>query len=352
MFSLRFVLVLALPLSAFVWMARTTNAAANPQDTDRARQLVDAFIKQIRPLDLEANYAWWTANMTGKEEDYKRKEEAQNKIDAFLSDKEGFAQIKAIKEKGRIDDPVTKRAIDVIYLAYLEKQVDPALLKKLTALGNSVEQKFSTYRAKVGGKEMADAELRQILKTSTQSERRKEVWEASKKVGEVVAPELKELVKLRNEAARQLGFANYHAMQLYLNEQNGDDLIKLFDRLDDLTREPFTKAKAEIDAVLARNCNVKVDELMPWHYHDLFFQETPSVFQADLDTAYAKQDIVRLARDFYRGIDLPIDLVIEKTGNDFSPRPGKNPHAFCSDLTRDGSDMSASWPTLSRTTTG
>ena len=78
------------------------------------------------------------------------------------------------------------------------------------------------------------------------------MWEASKAVGKVVAPELKELVGLRNAAAKKLGFANYHALSLYLNEQNGDDLIKLFDRLDELTREPFRRAKAEIDAVVRR----------------------------------------------------------------------------------------------------
>ena len=192
----------------------------------------------------------------------------------------------------------------------------------------------------VDGKEMADAEVRNVLKTSTH------LGTPPGGLGSV--PRRWARSSLRNSAnwssfatrrPSKLGFANYHALQLFLNEQNGDDLIKLFDRLDELTREPFTKAKAEIDVVLARNCNVKVNELMPWHYHDPFFQETPSVFKADLDMVYAKQDIVRLTRDFYRGIGLPIDLVIEKTGNDFSPHKGKNPHAFCTDLTRDGSDV-------------
>jgi peptidyl-dipeptidase A len=128
-------------------------------------------------------------------------------------------------------------------------------------------------------------------------------------------------------------------MQLHLNEQNGADLIKLFDRLDELTREPFKTAKAEIDAELAKQSNVKVEDLMPWHYHDPFFQEVPAVFKADLDKIYAKQDLIRLCREFYRGIGLPIDLVIEKTGNDFAPRDGKNPHAFCTDITRDGTDV-------------
>src|SRR5207248_5152658 len=89
---------------------------------------------------------------------------------------------------------------------------------------------------------------------------------------------------------------------------------------------------------LAKNCGVKVADLMPWHYHDPFFQEAPAVFGADLDAVYAKLDLVDLCRRFYRGIDLPIDLVIERTG-DFAPRKGKNPHAFCTDITRDGTDV-------------
>src|SRR5262249_41019052 len=155
-------------------------------------------------------------------------------------------------------------AVEVVYLTYLGKQVDPRLLEKMTALGNAIEKKFSTFRATVDGKELDDAAVRDILKSSKLSERRRPVYLASKEVGKVVEKELLELVKLRNESARQLGFKNYHVLQLYLNEQDGDELIRLFDKLDDLTREPFRKAKAEIDVQLAKNCGIKVEELMPW----------------------------------------------------------------------------------------
>jgi peptidyl-dipeptidase A len=314
-------------------------ASADPATTDQARRAVEEFTARVRPLDIAAARAWWDANMTGKDEDYKRKEEAQNKIDAMLADKTSFAKVKALKESGRIDDPIVKRAIDVIYLLHLEKQVDVELLQKMTALANAVEKKFGVFRAKVDGQELDDAAVRKILKTSTLSERRKEVWEAAKQVGKVVEAELLQLVRLRNEAAKKLGFANYHAMMLHLNEQNGEDLIKLFDELDELTREPFRAAKAELDVELAKQSGVKVENLMPWHYHDIHFQEVPQVFKADLDKVYEKQDLVKLCRDFYRTIDLPIDLVIEKSNNDFAPRKGKNPHAFCTDITRDGTDV-------------
>ena len=39
-------------------------------------------------------------------------------------------------------------------------------------------------------------------------------------------------------------------MQLSLNEQSQEEVLKLFDDLDELTREPFAAAKREIDTAL------------------------------------------------------------------------------------------------------
>jgi len=292
MLSARALLTVAVGLMAVAWITLPRAASAGPTATEKAQKLVETFIKQFRPLDVAASRAWWDANISGKDEDFARKEDAQNKIDELLSDKEAFKEVKAIKEAGGIDDAVTKRAVDVIYLMYVEKQVDADLLKKMTKLSNTVEQKFNTFRAKVGDKEMTTADVRNVLKDSTLSERRKDVWEASKEVGKVVEPELKELVKLRNQSAKQLGFDNYHALQLYLNEQDQSKVLKLFDQLDQLTREPFRRAKDNIDAKLAANCSIAVAELRPWHYHDPFFQEAPAVFKADLDKIYGAKRLV------------------------------------------------------------
>jgi peptidyl-dipeptidase A len=310
-------------------------ALAGPEATERARKFLDEHTKKMRPLDVEAGRAWWEANTTGKDEAFARKEQAQNKIDEALGDAGAFAEVKKLKEeREQIDDPVLRRGIDVVYLQYLEKQVDRDLLRKMVEKSNAVEKAFNVFRAKVDGKEMTENEVRKVLKESTDSERRRAVWEASKEVGRVIEADLKELVKLRNEAARTLGFKNYHALQLYLNEQDGDALLKLFDELDELTREPFQAAKKDIDAKLAQLCGVPVDELMPWHYHDPFFQEAPAVFAADIDQPFKKADLLAVCREFYAGIGLPIDRVIDRS--DLYEKKGKSPHAFCTDIDRDG----------------
>jgi peptidyl-dipeptidase A len=309
-------------------------APAKSDTSTRARRFVQAHVAKLRPLETAANRAWWNANTTGKDEDFAAKEKAQNAIDEALSNPTAFKEVKDIKTEGGLTDPVVAREIDVLYLTYLEKQVDPALLKKMVALSNKVEKAFNTFRAKVDGKEMTDSEVRNVLKTAKDSKRRQAVWEASKAVGGVLEKDLRELVKLRNEAATKLGFKNFHALQLYLNEQNGDELIKLFDELDDLTREPFRAAKAEIDTKLAADCQVTVDELRPWHYHDPFFQESPAVFTVSLDSPYAKADLLKLCRDFYASFGLPIDDVLARS--DLYEKPGKSPHAFCTDIDRQG----------------
>ncbi|MBX9623035.1 MAG: M2 family metallopeptidase, partial [Gemmataceae bacterium] len=258
---------------------------------DDAKAFVADHEARMKPLEVESNIAWWNANTTGRDADFKKKEEAQNKIDAALSDKPTFDKLKAIKaarDKGELKDPLLARQIDLLYLAYLEKQVEPDLLKRITAKANAVEQQFNVYRAKVDGKELPDSEVRNVLKSSGDSAIRQKVWEASKGVGKAVEADLKDLVSLRNEAATKLGFPNFHALMLTLNEQKGDELLKLFDDLDELTKKPFTAAKTEIDARLAKKVGVKPADLMAWHYHDPFFQESPAVFEANLDAPFAR----------------------------------------------------------------
>jgi peptidyl-dipeptidase A len=326
--------LVAAVFAALLMFAMSPAILADEASTARARKFVAAHEARLRPLETAANEAWWIANISGKDEDFEKKQKAQNKVDEALSDPEKFKELKEIKDFTKIDDPVTARAIAVLYLIYLEKQVDRELLKKMVAKSNDVEKKFNTFRAKVEGKELTDNEVREKLKKSGSSRFRQDVWQASKQVGSEVEKDLKELVKLRNQAAVKLNFKNYHEMQLFLNEQNGDDLIRLFDELDNLTREPYKAAKKEIDAKLAANCSIKPEELMPWHYHDPFFQQTPSVFAADLDAPYKKADLVQKASEFYNSIDLPINDVIAHS--DLHEKKGKNPHAFCTDIDRAG----------------
>jgi peptidyl-dipeptidase A len=352
------VVTTSLLLIAMVFVAPAGGAAADDADA-RAKQFVEYYQSTVRPLEIAAAKAFWTANVTGKEEDFKKKQEAEEKLDLCLADPKRFAELKSIRDElhasqgvqagGRrharraarsgtvaavTGDALLARQIDVLYLTYLAKQVDPELLKKMRARSNAVERAFNVFRPKVGGKELTDNDIRNILRESLDGAERRAAWEGSRQVGPVVVGDLMALVALRNEAARKLGFKNYHVMQLYCGEQDQQQVLKLFDELDKLTREPFHKAKAEIDAALAKRYGIAAADLQAWHYHDPFFQEVPTVLGELPEAVYKPLDPVGVCRDFYSGIGLPIDDVLARS--DLYEKPGKNPHAFSIDIDRAG----------------
>ncbi len=301
----------------------------NPQEKEMV-QFIETYLEKIKPLHKKANLAYWEAAITGKEEAYERYSRLNLKIKKIHSDSADFAQLKSLKESGKVQEPLLRRQLDVMYNNFLTNQMDSTLLKKIVEKETAIEQKFSTFRGTIDGKKVTSNDIRNILKEETDSRKRMQAWQASKQVGAVVADDIIEVVKLRNQGAQQLGFPNFHTMRLKANEQDVEDISRLFSELDSLTETPFTKIKAELDSILAKKYGVGVAGLMPWHYHDPFFQETPLVYDIDLDTYYKDHDIVKLSREFYRSIGLPVEAILDSS--DLYEREGKNPHAFCTDI--------------------
>ena len=295
---------------------------------------IDNHVKKVKPLSKENNLAYWAAATSGKEEDYEKVKELTFQIREIYSDPNDFAMLKEMMASGEIRNAVLKRQLELLYNGYLENQIEPDLLKQIVDLGNDIEMKFSTFRGSINGEKVTDNEIKEILKTEKDSAKREQTWLASKQVGAQVADDLIRLVKLRNEGAQKLGFDNYHTLSLTAAEQDVNELDKLFDELYELTNEPYRKVKAELDEKLAQDYGISVDELMPWHYHDPFFQETPLVYDVDLDSYYKDKNVVELAEKFYAGIDLPIDDIV--ANSDLYDREGKNPHAFSTDIDREG----------------
>jgi peptidyl-dipeptidase A len=308
------------------------------QDATKMRTDFDRFISNydsvIVPLSKEMNLAQWEASLSGKTEDYDRYSMLKKRYVMFHTDREAFKFLERVKTSGVIDDSVKQRLLQVLYLTYLSYQADSTLQKEIIELESTIEQKYSTYRAIINDSSYTDNDIENILKNSTDNTLLQAAWEAHKRIGPVVAGDIITLVKKRNALARQLGFANFHEMSLKLSDQDPNDIEKLFDELDRLTAQGFAKAKAETDQFLARRYKIAPNQLMPWHYQNRFFQEAPNIYPVDLDKYYKGQDLEKITSQFYQSIGLPIDDLLAKS--DLYEKPGKNQHAFCTDIDNEG----------------
>jgi len=295
---------------------------------------LDQKLTQLQPLEKERNLAYWKAAISGKKEDFEEYSRLDFEYENLFTNHTEFETLKKFRESGQIKSELPARQLHVLYRKYLGNQIDSTLLRQITELEGRVENKFSVFRGKIDDSPVSNNEILTILKNETHSAPRQQAWEASKMVGTEVAADLIGLVKLRNQAAKTLGFENYYVMSLTLGEQDEQTLLAIFDGLAVLTEQPFRELKAELDAILAGRCGITPAELRPWHYHDPFFQEAPMIYEIDLDQFYANHDVKQLTEVFYRNIGLPVDSIFAKS--DIYEKAGKNPHAFCTHLDRAG----------------
>ena len=307
---------------------------SDPEMVKQFDEFVKKFEEKYAPLYKETNLAYWNASLTGKEEDFKKVAELQNKLTAIFSNKEDFNKLKKIHSSKGIQDSLKKRELEILYLSFLGNQADTAKLNAINNAQNSVEQKYGNFRAEINGKKISDNEIEEILANSKDSKELEAAWLAHKKIGPVVADDVKKLVRMRNEVAKDLGYLNYHEMKLKLSEQDPAEILKLFDELDVLTRDAFKKEKDKMDDYFAKRYNIKKEELMPWHYQNRFFQEAPKIYEIDLDKYYKDKDLVKLTAEYYSSLGLPVDDIIKNS--DLLEKPGKNQHAYCTDIDNNG----------------
>jgi peptidyl-dipeptidase A len=309
------------------------NSGTKKMETE-LKALIDTLEIKAKPAEIGSALAYFNAAVTGKDEEYKKSSEFNIQLSRIYADTIVFARLKVIRESGKVKDSLLLRQLNILYNTFLGNQWNEKKMEDLINAQTRLEQRYSTFRATIGEKKITDNEIESILKSSTNSKELEKCWLASKQIGDTVGADVIKLVKMRNEMAHSLGFANYHDMSLRLSDQDPEKIEKLFDELDSLTRNTFIALKWDVDSVLAAKYKIKPDQLMPWHYQNRFFQEAPAIYNINLDSYYASKDVVQLAKDFYAGIGLDVSAILAKS--DLYEKEGKYQHAFCTHIDRSG----------------
>ena len=293
--------------------------------------VADRLESELAPLSTKVSGAWWDVNTEANEENERRRVELETVLSDYLADGDRFAALESALSTA---EGLDRRRLVLLRDALLPKQVPAALRTKLIELEVSVEARFSQHRGEIAGRQVDDNEIKRILRESDSSDERRAAWEASKTVGAAVADDVRELARLRNAAASELGYRDWFALSVATSEMDEDRLMATLDEADRATVEPFRRWKAAIDESLAARFGRSPDELAPWHYADPFFQDVPVEGGVDLDPFLVKADLVELSRRTFAGIGLETESVLDRS--DLFPRDGKCQHAFCIDVDREG----------------
>lgn len=291
-----------------------------------------------RDVGAASRQAHWDFSLSGAPELQERVRALSLRRREHYGDAARFAQIGRWREAGvGRDEPLVARQLDDLWRDYLGAQEDPATRDELVRLSSEQQGLFNRFRADFEGAQWSENDLNDELARTNDSERARAIWTAAKQIGREAEPRALQMVRLRNQSAREQGFRDAYQRGLTLSEVDEGRLFGLLDGLERASDAPFRAAKAELDAALAGRFRIGVGGLRSWHYGDPFFQRPPRSSGPDLDRDFADKDPEPLAIAACDSIGLDVRPILARS--DLYPRSGKNQHAFCTWVKPDGSDV-------------
>ena len=303
--------------------------------TDSVRAAVERHTAQIRALSKDYGEKEWVAATTGTAQALNAAAEAHRAWMRFQADAEAYAQYKQWDEEGAAgDDAHLARMVRVLHFGFGAGQRDPATIDEMSDLSKALSDAYTNFRAEVNGQRLTANTISEVLRDENDSQARRAVWEASKEIGPRVADRIRRLAEMRNMAAQRMGFANFHRMSLTFDELDADWLYAMLDGLAVKTEAAYRSAKAELDAELSARFGVAEGDLMPWHYADPFFQDAPILANYDYDALFVGRELEPLAMATYDGLGMDVRDILARS--DLYEREGKDQHAFCTDIDREG----------------
>ena len=191
----------------------------------------------------------------------------------------------------------------------------------------------------LNGQPITPNEIDNFLQTNQNLSARQAVWEASKQSGPALKPGLVKLRDLRNGVARELGYADYFALQVAGYGMSTAEMVKLQDDFMRELRPLYLQLHTWTKHALAKRYGQPVPKRIPAHWiNNRWSQNWTSLIQAaDLDDRFKDKTpewIIKTAEQFYTGLGFPRLPDTFWTRSDLYPvKAGdarkKNTHASC-----------------------
>ena len=334
-------------------------SSQNLNDTESAAvQFISTEGAELSRLNEVAGYALWDMYTLGGKElstrrpdetddaTFKRRleemqskyEEAKNRADKALLDfkiepSRASKLVSIYGERGRISDLFLRRQVELLYPDFSEYNIDPVLQEEIIRRTTRLEMMYGDFAPIVGGEELTDSKLDQMIKESTNPNSAIELVKAKLSIGNhrfqgqgpTVAEEILEVVKLRNQLAKKAGSPNYYSYQLSRQEINEDELIQLREQVTKALKPIYDRLRSKMDLACMKRYGIsEADARSPYFQGGVRFPNIlDDVMKFSPDPYFKGIDPRPILKESGRLIGTNVDDIVDKS--DLFPRPGKNP---------------------------
>jgi peptidyl-dipeptidase A len=282
----------------------------------------DAFLESVTSLLLPVAATTygidWIAATDVTPEHTGQRAGADKALAALVGAKPLIEKTKAFLAKEKQLDDLTVRQLRKLLLAAAE---NPGTIPEVVGKRVDAEARLAgvqdgyTYclQPKAGGgcaKPATANDLDSLLLKSRDLAERQRVWIASKEIGKPLKPGLAELVGLRNQVAREMGYKSYFALKVADYGMTVDEMMKLLDETLATTKPLYDGLHCWARNTLAARYKKPVPRLMPAHWlSNRWAQQWPGlVEETSLDPLFkgaTAESIIKSSENFYVSLGFP-----------------------------------------------
>lgn len=285
-------------------------------------QFINEYVPKIAAKQKQVYQALWLLETTGSKDAADLNASLDVELRLLYHDPKIYQKL--LDWKKGVHSPLVERQLNILIRHFKQNQIAKELLEEIARKEATLLYSYANFRPLFSGKPITENGIRALLKTEKDENVRKQAWETSKQIGDHLAPQILELVKLRNRAAQSLGYPDYFQMQLDLQEVDEKWLFQTLEQLYNDSEQGYTRTIQQIKAQ---------GPLHPWDWAEPFAQEDP-IDSNELDQLIKDADFAQVSHDFYQRMGIDVKQILDRS--DMFEREGKNQHAFCIHMDREG----------------
>ena len=278
----------------------------------------DAFLATVTgllsPVSTTAANADWEAATDVTPEHVAQRTGADKTLAALSGSTMVIDKTRALLKNEKQLDDVTVRQLRKLLLSAAE---NPGTIPEVVARRVELESKQSeildgyTFCLQPKGNSCAKPvtanDIDDVLKKSRDLNERQRIWTVSKEIGRPLKPGLIELVKLRNQVAREMGYKSFFALKVADYGMSVDEMMKLLDDTLATTKPLYDGLHCWVKNELAGRYRKPAPKLIPAHWiTNRWAQSWPGIVEGtSLDPFFkgsSPENIVKSAESFYTSL--------------------------------------------------
>lgn len=247
---------------------------------------MDKLEDRMEKIDIEYGETLWKKYLREPCGDLNEIERRRSEI--ILND----TYLNIVKQwKFKVSDALLKKRLQNAERLFLRERIEA--LPDIFLARNKINEEHIGFKPVVLGKTMERTDVAEMLRKDPESSRRRAAWESSAELSRKIEREVIELLRKRNEHAKELGYKTYVDYALTLDLIDKAELLRLYQELDELTRLSFHSVLDEIKQKL------RIDPVEPWDINYAIDQ-----FVNPPDEHFPRGEIIPKVRELVRSFGI------------------------------------------------